>query len=187
MPTPMPTPARDTAKLSMVVTHPSGGDTRYVSVRITDEASNMILADMELSTDQFADLLSTRTVQADARVPGVAYRHRLFRERVFESCAVPAELGGKWDYARDLDGARARIDAWVEQARTDGGWERAALQLGSRKFYAIFERWEALGSTEPAGLHATVREYLDEHDSPAPDYRYRKVLRDRLRNLVGEG
>lgn len=39
--------------------------------------------------------------------------------------------------------------------------------------------------SEKDELKTAVLEYLSEMDNPAPDYLYRKVLRDRLRKLTG--
>lgn len=34
-------------------------------------------------------------------------------------------------------------------------------------------------------LHAAVLAYLSEVDNPVPDYSYRRVLRNQLRNMTG--
>jgi len=43
------------------------------------------------------------------------------------------------------------------------------------------ERLKALSAKAALALAKAVEEYLSEIDNPAPDYSYRRVLRDRMR------
>lgn len=130
---------RDTAQLSIVIAHPQGGDDRghRVSLQIEDRASGLRLIDVEMNAEQFADLLATRFVRVDAKVPNVTHRDRLFKRHEFENVDVPGELGGKAEYDRDPQ----QIDDWAEEMRAAYGWEIATVVTGSQKFYARFERW----------------------------------------------
>lgn len=133
---------RPTARLQLMLTHPRGGnDTEpRTSMRITDYASNVILAELELTPAQFVDLMSNTNVDVDAVVPSPTETDRLFRERTIDSRIVPTELGSKAGYKEGGE-AKERIESWATEIMFNEDWDTYNVVTSSQRFYVTFLRW----------------------------------------------
>lgn len=131
---------RPISPIQLLITHPSGGDERRISLRITDRTSGAIVADADLTPEQFADLLGTRTVEVDARVPDEVVKARLFRKQEVESRPIPEEIGTRWTYGKD-EAVTARVDEWVAKIAEAEGWDTVTVANNSQSFYVTLRRW----------------------------------------------
>ncbi len=95
----------------------------------------------------------------------------------------------RWDdenAGRPLPPMRQQLEARIAELEAERRELLANLNV-ERSRSAVLEQVEADAAklkARIAELEAAITAYLSEVDNPAADYNYRKVLRDRLRDLV---
>lgn len=143
----------NTTTVYMTLTHPISNDgERRVTLRIADAASLLSVLDVDLSTQQFADLMGARSVQATAKIP--QHPERIGRDMFSRAEYVPSAVT---DVPRDEQ--RTAADAWAYRRMLElnesGDGPFAQHRVTRRQgggFTAHFYGWQEKVRTGPADI-----------------------------------
>lgn len=119
------------------VTTNVGPNRRYTSIRITDDTSGQMIAEVSIQPDQLINLLGNSEAEASGRVG--THVHRWGKEHRHEERRITAEDGSRLGYGDQPD--HPRVKAAIEQAHADG-WESVTYRHSHGTHSIMCRRWE---------------------------------------------
>ena len=136
--TPRPLMDLDNLRVMMTtVTTNVGPYRRYTSIRITDDTSGQMLAELSIPPDQLIELLGNSDARATGRINTAT--HRWGKEHRHEERVITAEDGSRLSYGEQPN--HPRVLAATEQAHADG-WETVNYRFSHGKHSIVCRRWE---------------------------------------------
>lgn len=134
-------------KLDMTVqlTYPfsNGGEARVARLKIEDQASSMVVFEMEIPADQLLVMMSGGQARLEARAPKADYMHRIGKKMEHGS--------DTWQRWGDAGVPEADMPARVEAWREANGWEAASYNSGQGGVWRVHgRRWVEITEEESA-------------------------------------
>ncbi len=124
--------------VSVQMSRTNSTDGRPFRLRVTDQASGVLIADVRLDELAFADLMSTATAYGTAEAATVEQYSRVGLQRTVQSEKVPGGVYGS-KYARDE--ALALIEPWAEKRRVEMGADTVRIDSTRDGYSAVFSTY----------------------------------------------